>query len=235
MEQTVYSFNNLKGGDVFLVSWNGDNGSALNVVIPLKDGNFILAELNNKDYWFKYETFLNETQTLEEVKEYYETLFYSDDASMNFIGNVFDSKDERKIQLSLNSVANKLKNSGISDCKYLLSFIGSVQKYYEAFIDICDLTINIGDEISTYTSTDELLNKEVVSRIDSDYLLVPSMWDVKLNLDEEKMNRDELNEYLYELVAFERLKMILFNNSYTKMDTPIYQIVLNDDSYQSIN
>lgn len=209
--------NSISGGEVFFVYWLKSDKKSFNIVLNIQEDDFYFVELGKGDYWTRYETLIEEVQPKEDIVDYLEFLYDSEEVNVQFLGKMNKDETYRNI-LSLIEREPNLDwrpNKKASISKSVNDFLSSIRKLHTVQQEIDNLPIKSGDVIYSFSSKGHLIGKERLTQVGDKFVILPIKRKVNVSED-EKMTNAELFEYLFYLVVEEKSTLVWDSTFYSQ-------------------
>lgn len=195
----------LKDGDIFFIYWKNSQKPTVNIVLSVEH-HYLLVDINKIPYYLKFESLIEETDSLKEIAAYLKDVALSDDASVQYMGNGKQQKTCHRVLAGMDQAF----------CQAVDQHLMTVKTYYHLLQKVLNLPIASGDLFHFY-SYSHLVSMERLKQIDEKYFILLPIQKRFLpqDIDEEKMTSFELAEYLFFMLTEEKatIKVEFANNA----------------------
>lgn len=198
-------FHEVTGGDVFSIKWSNSKKITIDIVLHMGYEQFFLVDIDQEKYWSQYNTLVDEPQTSSDIVNFFEFLQESGEAEVMFLGKL----NKKEIYHQIASLypdyedLSRRKNKIKIITRSIDTLINKIIDNYELQQQIQGLTLMSGDILHTFSQVGGLIEKERLTIVGQDCLLLPINRKVKTPIQEEVMKKEELLEYLFNLVVAE--------------------------------
>lgn len=192
----------LKDGDAFSINFADRGSVVINVIVRVDRYQYAFVDLNNHNHWSNYDFLETELFDLEEIVEYLEYLVESREATVEYIGHISYKETLETIRFasSVETLSNAKKTT---DSLFVVTFLNKVKESYTIKKEIDRISIENGDTIGIYSTEFLTIDIERIKKLGEEYLILPMARELQSSVKEELSTREEVNEYLFDLIVNE--------------------------------
>lgn len=200
----------IAGGEVFSIKWSNPEKVTTTAILHMGYEKYYLVDLGKKEYWFEYNTLVEELQSDTEIVDYLCYLRQSGQAEVTYLGKLHKEETYEQI-LSIQPSFSELYwlRDNTSSVSHAIDNL--IEKIFENYLlkeKIEKIKFASGDILNVYTQDGTLVSKERLIIVGTDGLLLPINRKVDTPIEEEIIKREELIQYIFDLVVHEGYSLV---------------------------